>query len=183
MKHLKRFMALIISLCLGILSTATVFAAEDYSVSTGSNIAESEVDYLNYDFPDDAKIIYQGEDGVMYQTHEGASVASTQSTRSTEYNGVWIDKGKNPMGSFSITNPHTLINTTEGTFKIESDYSGASAEMILMGGVSVLADKTLSASDGDVRFSFKSNSKNLTVKYYVHSYSNTYGMRLMCWLW
>lgn len=183
MKYAKRFMALITALCLCVLSTSTAFAAGNSNMYAKDSTEENSVDYLNYDFPDDAKIIYQGEDGVMYQTHESSDVISPQSARETQYNGAWVDKGKQATGNFSITNPHTLIKTTEGTFKIASDYSKASAEMILLGGVSALADKTLSVADGDVRFSFKSNVKNLTVKYYVHNYSNVYGMRLMCWLW
>lgn len=177
MKYTKFFMALITVLCLGSVSTVPTFAAEGEAIET------NEIDYLNYDFPDDAKIIYQSEDGVVYQTHESPKTVSIKTARATQYNAAWVDKGKQALGNFSITNPHTLVNTTEGTFKIESQYSGARAEMILCSGASAMADKTLSASDGDVRFSFKSNVKNLTVKYYVRNYSNLYGMRLMCWLW
>lgn len=183
MKYSKHFMALITALCVCMLFASTAFAAENSNISAKASNEKSNVDYLNYDFPDDAKIIYQSEDGVIYQTHESPEAISLQSARATQYNAAWVDKGKQATGNFSITNPHTLINTTEGTFKIESDYSKASAEMILVGGVSALADRTLSAADGDVRFSFKSNVTNLTVKYYVHNYSNVYGMRLMCWLW
>lgn len=168
---MKRFMATLVALIMSFVAVTPAFASE-----TG------EIDYLNYQFPDDAVVIYQSEDGVVYQSKE--SPASVTGTSSMEYNGVWLNAGNNSMGSFSITNPHpSLFTTTQGTFKIESNYSSASAEMVLYASTSALTDKTLSASDGDVHFSFKSLHSGLTVRYYPHSVSNTYGMRLMCWLW
>ena len=32
----------------------------------------SKVDYMNYDFLEDAKVLYHGEDGVIYQSKEGS---------------------------------------------------------------------------------------------------------------
>lgn len=168
---MKRFLSMMLVITLCLITTTTAFAAEPEADN-------SEIDYMNYDFPADAKVIYQGEEGVIYQTHE-----TTTSARTMQYNGVWISAGKQPMGTFGITNPHTLVKTTEGTFKIESEYSGAKAQMILRSGTAALANKTLTAKDGDVRFSFKSNTKNLTVHYFVQTHSNVHGMRLMCWLW
>ena len=165
-----RFIAIISAFVLSFIISVPVFAAKN-----------SKVDYMNYDFPEDAKVLYQGEDGVIYQSKEGSKFQ--KGAASVEYNYAWLNPGVNTMGSFNITNPHPLGGTTNGTFKIESDYSGASAEMILSSALFAYADITLSASDGDVHFSFNHVGSSLTVRYYPHSYSNTYGMRLMCWLW
>lgn len=156
----------------------TVFAAENPISSVAA-----EVDYMNYDFPEDAVILYQGEDGVIYQSNEQTADDEGIVPYSTEYANVWINAGEYKASYFTIKNPHTIINTTQGTFKIESDYANATAQMVLTDGITTLANKTLKASDGDVRFSFKSNTTNLVVNYFVNKVSSQYGMRLMCWLW
>ena len=58
MKSIKRVFTLIMVLCLCTIST-NVFAAEVSGTETNS------VDYLNYDFPEGAEVLYQGEDGVI----------------------------------------------------------------------------------------------------------------------
>ncbi len=101
----------------------------------------------------------------------------------TEYESVWIDSGEHKSGTFYITNPHTIINNTQGTFKIESEYSNASAQLILHTGIAPLANKLIYARNGDVRFEFKSNVKDLAIMYFTRNISSKYGMRIMCWLW
>jgi hypothetical protein len=167
---MKRFFTLFMAVCVCLATSTVAFAAESEKV---------DIDYLNYDFPDDAIVIYQGEDGVVYQTNE----ESTNSARSMQYESVWVDAGKTDTGNFSITNPHPFGGTCEGTFKIESEYSSASGQMILHNGLNSLANKTLSASDGDVRFSFNSVGSNLVITYYTRTISKSHGMRFMCWLW
>lgn len=159
---MKRLFSILMTLCI--------------IVTSSSYAKASEIDYMNYPLPDDALVLYQNEDGIIYQSDE-------ITPRSMNYNGVSIDKDKMKTGSFSIDNPHTIINSTSGTFKIESGDSNVSAEMILYGGASLLADKTIKPADGDVHFSFKSNVKKLTVQYSVVKKSRTHGMRLNCWLW
>ena len=167
---MKRIISLIMMVCLCALMSVAAFASGDES---------TKVDYLNYDFPEDAVILYQGKDGVVYQTH----TASSQSARSTEYGSVWVDAGKSKTGNFKMKNPHSLGGTTEGTFKIESEYSKASGQMVIHNGMTLLASETLSAADGDVRFSFNTVGSDLVVTYYTGKISKSYGMRLMCWLW
>ena len=90
------------------------------------------------------------------------------------------------MGTFSIKNPHTLVNTTNGVFKIESDYSEAEVGMLLTNsaGTEVLAGlTTVRVKDGDISFSFKSHSSNLTVHYYPYKISWVYAIRVLCRLW
>lgn len=172
MKFIKRSLAIVMAVCFGMALTTTVSVAE-----------AEQVNYMNYDFPDDAVVLYQGEDGVIYQSKEKSTANKNLSLYSTNYASVWIDAGKFETGSFGIENPHTIINKTNGTFKIESNYSGATAQMILHDGIFTLANKTLSAADGDVHFEFNSHTRDLIITYYVNKVSKTDGMRLMCWLW
>ena len=58
--------------------------------------------------------------------------------------------GRYEQSSFSITNPHTIINTTNGTFRVESDYSGAAADMLLSDGANILTNQVaVKPSNGD----------------------------------
>lgn len=173
---MKRLFSIVLSLVFTFSFTSTSFAAEtnSYAIPTDTD------NYMSYNLPNDAVVLYQSEDGIIYQS----SVEDYQpSTQSMNYNGVWIDKDKMKLGSFSIVNPHTIVNKTNGTFKIESNDPNVSAEMILYGSGTLLADKIIKPADGDVHFSFKSNVKNLTVQYSVVKKSRTAGMRLNCWLW
>lgn len=177
---MKRFFAIALatlSLCATTVTPA--FAAETTDVVSQNNTATETVDYTNYDFPDDAIVLYQGEDGVVYQSNsEKASVA-----RAMKYNGVWIGAGKYSTGNFHVENPHTIVNKTSGTFKVESDYAQATAQFVLHDGIFTLANKTIKASDGDVHFEFQSHTKDLVVSYFVNKASKSAGMRLNCWLW
>ena len=166
---MKRIFAFLVALTLCFSFSSNVFAADANAES---------IDYMNYNFPEDAKILYQGEDGVIYQSKE-----ENYASKSMQYNYVWINAGTSKTGNFSMTNPHPLGGTTNGTFKIESDYSNASGQMVLHNGIFLLADETLSVSDGDVHFSFSTVGSNLVVTYYTGNISSTYGMRMMCWLW
>lgn len=174
---MKRFYVLFVALFLCIFPTMA-FATEPIE-----EVNSDYVDYMNYDFPEDAVVLYQGEDGVIYQSKEQSDTTALASTYSMVYESTWINAGKYQTGNFSIQNPHTIINKTQGTFKIESEYSGATAQMVLHSGISLLANKTLKASDGEVHFEFQSHAKDLVITYYVQKISSNHGMRLMCWLW
>lgn len=177
---MKRFISLLMATLMIAIIPTTAWAAEP--VEAPSNFEEAEIDYMHYAFPSDAVILYQGEDGVIYQSNMEKQDAEG-STRSTEYNNVWIDKGKHTYGTFSVKNPHTLILTTQGTLKVECDDSNASADFIAYAGLDIAYNGTIKASQGDVRFSFRSNADYLTIQYYTNTISNKYGMRLNCWLW
>ena len=134
---MKRLFSIVLSLVLTFSFTSTSFAAEtnSYAIPTDTDT------YMSYNLPNDAVVLYQSEDGIIYQS----SVEDYQpSTQSMNYNGVWIDKDKMKLGSFSIVNPHTIVNKTNGTFKIESNDPNVSAEMILYGSGTLLADKIIS---------------------------------------
>lgn len=92
---MKRFFTLCITLCLCLIAISTASASE---------VASKETDYLNYDFPKDAIILYQDEDGVIYQSKEESDITP----RSTEYNSAWVNAGVAKTDNFNITNPHSL---------------------------------------------------------------------------
>ena len=167
---MKKFCSLLLVVCLSLFIPVQSYAMEN----------NNEYDYMNYDFPEDAIVLYQGQDGVVYQSKIEDKL---DNNRSMQYNYAWIPAGQHPTGTFGMTNPHQN-GTTEGTFKIESDYSNAKAQMTMYGGAGFhIVTKYVKASDGDVRFSFNSSASGLTIRYFVQNYSNSYGMRLMCWLW
>ena len=175
---MRKFLALSLALCMSMVFSTVAFATEPTVLPDSEN-----VNYMDYDFPSDAVVLYQSEDGVIYQSNEEKSSTDTPSTRATVYESVWIDAGEHKTGNFSIENPHTIVNTTNGKFRIESDYANATAQMVLHDGIFTLANETLKASDGDVHIEFNSHSKNLVITYYVQRTSTYDGMRLMCWLW
>lgn len=187
---MKRFMAFLFAICISVMTVPASVA--DATSFGGENCVENgEIDYMSFNFPDDAVVLYQGEDGVIYQsaseTAERASLeeASTLSD-SPYYNAIWLDKGDNSMGTFSIKNLYTLVNTTNGVFKIESDYSDAEVGMLLRnsaGTEALVGLTTVRVKDGDISFSFKSHSSNLTVHYYPYKTSWVYAIRVLCRLW
>lgn len=173
---MKKIIAIAMALSMLLVMIPGASAAEaSFETST------TEVNYMEYDFPDDAVVLYQGEDGVIYQSKEESN--NIGSTRAMVYESVWIDAGKHGSGTFSIENPHTLVLSTNGTFKIESEYDNARAQMILHDGIFTYANETFRACDGDIHIEFTSHTKDLVISYLVYDISNTEGMRLMCWLW
>ena len=97
MKSIKRVFTLIMVLCLCTIST-NVFAAEVSGTETNS------VDYLNYDFPEGAEVLYQGEDGVIYTnpSDSNGEISETATARAVEYNQVWIDAGRVVSSQFAV---------------------------------------------------------------------------------
>ena len=161
---------------MAIIPTGVAFAAEPVE----------NIDYMNYEFPDDAKILYQSENGVIYQSKEVDSTINEpeKSTRSMVYESAWIDAGVHRLDRFNITNPHaSIFGKTNGTLKLESNYSKAQVQILLIGGITVLANETITPEDGDVHIEFKSAAKDLVLQYSVLRASNQGGIRVMCWLW
>ena len=99
--YMKRFLALCITLTMCLMVTVSVSAAEVKNLENESE----KINYLNYDFPDNAIVLYQSENGVVYQSKEELT-SKIVSTKSTEYNYAWVDAGISQTGSFSIPNPH-----------------------------------------------------------------------------
>ena len=170
---MKRFLALILALCMCLFPT-TAFAME--------GAQEESIDYMNYDFHEDAIILYQGEDGVVYETPSNTSDVALASARAMEYGSVWIDANRPKRGSFSVKNPHTLINETGCTIRIQSEDDVPEIQIIMYGGTTILFNGRIKAGN-EVNFSFKNNAKSIVIDYSTYHYSAHYGTRVMCWLW
>lgn len=175
MKRFKRIFALMMVLCLSTVSTTVSFAAE-----TGLADKTERENYMNYEFPEDAEILYQSEDGVVYLTNEPSEIQPASNYQSGSKR---VEGGKFEHGSFSITNPHTLIKTTEGCFSLDSTYGDAAADMILTDGANVIFKKMpVKVTDRFVRFSFKSKVKDLKVLYTIQSSKTGCPIFLYCTL-
>lgn len=174
---MKRIFALLMALCLLCATTVTAFAAEPTTTD--------KVDYLNYEFPDDAVVLYQSEYGVMYQSEQkSAELASLASDMTFNYIDIPAGHWSGVDHPFDIENPHWMpFTTTYGTFKIESDYSNAEVEMVLRNGQNNYATKFVSIQNNDIHFEFVSSAKNLIVHCFPQNTSNVYGIRAMCWLY
>ena len=170
---MKRFLALILALCMCLLPT-TAFAME--------SVEEESIDYMNYNFPEDAIVLYQGEDGVVYKTTSKSQNIDLASARAMEYGSVWIDANQAKTGTFYVKNPHTLINNTWCTLKVQCEDSVASVQIIMYGGTTILFNGRIKAGN-EVNFSFKNNAKSIVIDYSTYHYSAHYGTRVMCWLW
>ncbi len=170
---MKRFLALILALCMCLLPT-TAFAME--------SVEEESIDYMNYNFPEDAIVLYQGEDGVVYKTTSKSQNIDLASARAMEYGSVWIDANQAKTGTFYVKNPHTLINNTWCTLKVQCEDSVASVQIIMYGGTIPLFNAPIKAGE-EVNFSFKNSSSSIAVNYATIKKSPHYGTRVMCWLW
>lgn len=145
---------------------------------------------IHLDYPDDAIVLYQAEDIVVYQSKQKTvelqaadGGESEVSPMAMYYNGVWIDAGKWASGSFNVKNPHTLLLTTNGTLKLESDNPNAEVNIIVSGNASPISNVTIRPADGEVFFSSSNNAQEYVVWYNVWSTNNTAGMRVNCWLY
>lgn len=176
---MKRFISFVLSLCM-------VMCITPISMATAAEIpndsAAKEIDYMNYDFPEDAVILYQSEDGVVYQSKE-------RTTKASDGNMVtrWIEAGGSKTGVMNIKNPHTIVNTTNGWFSVSSEYGQSTVKFILTDGINAIVVKEVNAYDvavnGGVLFSFKSHVSNLAVQYFVTKSSPSYGIMIGCKLW
>lgn len=172
---MKKITALAMAICLAFSTALVTFAATPI---------EEDVDYMNYDFPEDAIVLYQGKDGVIYQSKEESSEVAMPSSVSMTYESTWIDAGKYTQGSFLIENPHPWIwSTTNGTLKIQSEDPSVSVNIIVTGGITTHFNGTISPSDGDVHIEFSSAASEMAIVYSVYKASRNHGLRVMCWLW
>lgn len=175
---MKRIFALLMALCLLCATTVTAFAAEPTN--------PDEVDYLNYEFPEDAVILYQGKDGVVYMSEQKSAELAALDSDDDYFNFVDIPAGHWSGNNFEfpIKNPHLMpFTTTYGTFKIESDYGSAKVRMNISNNSTTYATRDVSIQDNEIHFDFKSSSQDLTVRCFPLATSNSYGIRAMCWLY
>ena len=180
MKNITRIFSLIMALCLCIgTMSMSAFAAE-----TADTVEANEVDYMNYDFPEGAEVLYQGPDGVIYTSPSSSEATSEQmSTRAVEYNQVWLDAGESRISSFNVTNPHPFAGDGFGRLRLESNDSSVTMQVTVSnGGTSLYLGTTTIRVGTDVTFDFNSFSSELVIHYHTMKTSNQHGMRLNCWL-
>lgn len=173
---MKKFIALALALCLAFSATLVAFAATP---------TKDEKDFMNYNFPEGSIILYQSEDGVIYQSKDKNAVnSSTITPREMTYESVWIDKNKYTQGVFYVENPHTWIwSTTNGTLKLQSEDSSVAVDLVVSAGVNTVFNNIIRPTDGDVHIEFSSTAGKIAINYFVYTASKNHGMRIMCWLW
>lgn len=182
---MKRIFTFIMSciLCLGVLPTTVAFAAEDTSAKN-NNETQQTTDYLNYDFPEGAEILYQGKDGVVYTIDSNLSndeQTLSASSRSVKHNQVWLDAKSWKSSSFSVDNPHPFAGNGTGRLRLESNDSSVMMNVVVSGGAFTFCTADVRVGT-DVVFDYNYAGSSLTVHYYPKKVSNSHGMRLNCWL-
>lgn len=178
---MKRFIVFVlaITMCLSTLGMTT-FAAE---VETPSNESASLLEKL----PADAKILYQSEDAILYQSKsqdeaDEKALADNGITPRVDnnYGYDWIEPG-DPSGSFNVYNTHTSGDIGV-TWKVETSSPTDYVQIWMTNplGLTVLTTRAVKASDGDVRMVISQGVRgNYTVRYIPVLV--TTGMRIMCW--
>lgn len=179
MKMTKRFVALLmaVAMCLGMMSMSAL-AAE---VPETANESSSEMDALIQSLPEDAVILYQDENAIMYQSkEESSSESGIMPLTDNNYGYAWIDKGA-PTGYFKVYNTHQ-VGSLGVTWKVEtsSETDYATLWMDNPSGFPVLKAQDVYAGDGDVRFVVLAGTKGYYKVNYIPTKVTT-GMRIMCW--
>ena len=172
MKKFRHLLAFLLTLCLCVTMTTTAFAAESKMATN-----DQPFNYLNYEFPEDAQILYQSEDAVIYTTN-----TDSQMTRAVEHNQVWVDAGRVKTGSFTVTNPHPWGGTGECRLRLESNASNVSMNISVYAGLTVfLASQHIDTSK-DIVFAYNVLKSDFVIDYATDDISSQHGMRLNCWL-
>lgn len=166
MKITKRILSIALALYFCVIGTTSVSAVE----------TETTI----FDLPDDAVILYQDEDTVMYQSKSESDSFDMMSNARTpvDYESVWLNKSKS--GSFRI---HNSRNGKVGiTWKVESSSNDSHAQIYMTNsyGLVVLATYDVHPYDGDVFFRTTGAKGYYTLHYIAET---TVGMRIMCWMY
>lgn len=169
----KQITSLLLALVLCLCSVTTAFAADFTTASEDVTI------------PEDAKILFQDENVVLYQskteTAENRLENETYSTLRTDdnYGYAWVNPGDG--GSYFTVN-NTITGRMGVTWKVESDSSSDHAQiwMETSGGLTVLTTRDVYPGDGDVRLVIQNGIKTKYKVRYI-PVRNTSGMRIMCW--
>lgn len=180
MKMTKRFVALLmaVAMCMTMM-TMVAFAAE---APETANESSSEMDTLIQSLPEDAVILYQDENSIMYQSKEESSPSESGIMPLTDdnYGYAWINKGS-PTGYFNVYNTHQ-VGSLGVTWKVETSSASDYATLWMQNpsGITVLQARSVSAADGDVRFVILAGTKGNYRVNYIPTQVTT-GMRIMCW--
>lgn len=171
MKIKSRLIALLTTMCICCSCiTTTAFAAE-----TKNPAPELTTENIQ-DIPDDAVILYQGDDGIIYQSKEKSSTYSTRS--SLEYNDAYVTK--DTFSNFTVKNP-SMFGTNYGTLRVESSSANSYANIQFCFSNRILSGRVY-ASNGDLYFSFSTTASECTVRYEAIPGGSS-AMRICCWLY
>lgn len=170
MKKIKSIITTFMAVCtlaISIIPSVAVFAAE------------KTTDDSQTELPNDAVILYEDEDVVLYQSKEETIDTTVINARSeNNYGNAWVNKGGS-SGSFNVYNTHK--GKLGVTWKVEASSKNDCAQIYMTkGNLVILTTRAVKPTDGDVRFVIK----NGLVGYYTVHYipvANSNGMRVMCW--
>lgn len=168
MKITKRILSIALAVCCCIIGTTSVSAAEPKTTT--------------FDLPDDAVILYQDEDAVLYQSKSESEFDSTNVANSArtavDYESVWVNNSE--WGSFTIYNSRS--GKTGVTWKVESPSSKSHAQIYMTTpqGLLFLDTRDVYEANGDVYFRTTGVKGTYTIHYIA---TTTVGMRIMCWMY
>lgn len=151
------------------LSATTVFAAE------------TEPTYQET-LPEDAVIIYQGDDGIVYQSKTGPMTNQSNSdvapaASNLIYSGHRVTKSTGETSSYTIEN--TYSGTCYGTFKVtETDNNNLYAYMQIIAPSGRNAGGVIKPYMGDVYFTLYNGKGTCVIEYSVAGPAY-----LNCWLY
>ena len=126
--------------------------------------------------PEDAIILYQDENAILYQTKMNISSART----AVDYESKWVN-------STVYGDSFTIYNHRSGnagvTWGVESSSASSYAQIWMTNplGLVVLNTRTVRPSDGEVVFRL-TNSSNGRYTVHFNAYT-TVGIRVMCWMY
>lgn len=131
-----------------------------------------------FNLPEDAVILYQDEDAVMYQSKSESESKEKLARAPMDYESMWVNKTQ--PGSFSIYNNRS--GNMGVTWKVESSSNSSHARiwMEAPGHLPFLQTKDIYPSDGDVYF--RTNGIRGTYTIHFDAFTNV-GMRIMCWMY
>ncbi len=159
LKVLKRFSLL-----------ASTIACLSFPINTYASQKNSDL------LPKDAKILYEDDNAVLYQTKTGSGNVKSP----VDYESKWIN-------SSTTGDSFPIYNNRSGecgvTWAVESSSNESYAQIWMSNslGLPILNTRTVRPSDGEVVFRLKNSSKGYyTVHFLAHT---TVGMRIMCWMY
>lgn len=136
--------------------------------------------------PEDAVVIYQGEEGVVYQSKSLDNYFENMSPierNAMQSNSVTLTKGL-AMGTMAVQNPHRFIKRTYGSIELKSTSNFARTSLVISGNTGQLAGNTdFYANKENFYFDFRTSAKYIYVRYFYTCRDSSAKSTLTCWLW
>lgn len=168
MKITKRFIAILMALCLSLSMSVVAFAAD----TTESD--KSNTEHVN--LPSDAVVLYDDGDLVFYTSELQSEYTAKATAADPLYVGKYIPDG-DEIGDMFINNPH--IGTTYGTLRVESNSNLSACQFFFYPPGQPYKYFSLRPYNNDVYFSF-SGTGECKIHYMANSHG---GMQLNCWIY